>query len=245
MYKLFESSLSAAKDYLLFLNCQFPLQFPLDAEIKLIQRKKRNDIKQMVNCFYRVIYLELNVRRPPIEPQFIPTKSGDSFGAVVEEEIQSICSTLPFGDGKIERNALVLVLLMDSRPDVRNREQFIELSKQDIDIQSEMLRALKIKLNDAVVYSIGLKCYKLSAYENYEYILIAEFMNAKKHIRRGLKICDAILNDKFSIEPDVLYKEAIERIPSEIGNISLERVKRLCELIQKEAIIEKVLMSTD
>jgi hypothetical protein len=69
-------------------------------------------------------------------------------------------------------------------------------------------------------------------------------MNAKKHIQRGIKICDSLLNDKFSIEPDVLYKEAIERISSEIGKISLERVKLLCELIQKEAIIEKVLTST-
>lgn len=236
MYKLFESSLSATKDYLLFLNCQFPLQFPLDAEIKIIQRKKGNDIKQMVNCFYRVIYSELYIRRTPIE--FL-----GSIGEAIEE-IQSIYSTLPFGDGKIERDALMLVLLMDSRPDARNREQLIELSKQNIDIQSEMLRALKIKLSDTVVYSIGLKCYKLSAYENYEYILISEFMNAKKHIQRGLKICDSILNDKFSIEPDVLYKEAIERIPSEIGKISLERVKILCELIQKEAIIEKVLTAT-
>ena len=108
-----------------------------------------------------------------------------------------------------------------------------------------MLRALKIKLGDAVVYSVGLKCYKLSAYENYEYILTAEFMNTKEHIQRGLKICDSILNDRFSIEPEILYKEAIERIPSEIGKISLERVKRLYELIQKEAIIEKMLTSTD
>ena len=225
MYRLFESSLSAAKDYLLFLNCQFPLQFPLDAEIKLVQRETGNDIKQMVDCFYRVIYSELN--------------------AVVEEEIQSICSTLPFGDGEIERDALVLVLLIDSQPDTRSGEQLVELSKQDINMQSEMLHALKIKLSDAVVYSVGLKCYKLSAYEDYEYILMPEFMNAKKHIQRGLKICNSILKDRFSIEPEVLYKEAIERIPSEISKIGLERVKRLCELIQKEAIIEKVLMSTD
>jgi hypothetical protein len=237
MYKLFESSLSAVKDYLLFLNCQFPLQFPLDAEIKIIQRKKGNDIKQMIDCFYRVIYSELNVRRTP-------TESLDSIEEAIKEEIQSIYSTLPFGDGKIERDALVLILLMDSRPDAKNQEQLIELSKQNIDIQSEMLHALKIKLSDTVVYSIGLKCYRLSAYENYEYILISEFMNAKKHIQRGIKICDSLLNDKFSIEPDVLYKEAIERISSEIGKISLERVKLLCELIQKEAIIEKVLTST-
>ena len=214
MYKLFESSLSAARDYLLFLNCQFPLQFPLDAEIKLIHRKKGSDIKQMVNCFYRVIYSELN--------------------AVVEKEIQSICSTLPFGGGKIERNALVFVLLMDSHPDVRSREQLIELSKQDINIQNKMLQALKIKLSDAVVYSVGLKCYKLSAYENSEYILMTEFMNAKKHIQRGLKICDSILNDGFSIEPEILYKKAIEKIPSEIDKISLERVNDLYEFIQEE-----------
>jgi len=237
MYKLFESSLSAVKDYLLFLNCQFPLQFPLDAEIKIIQMKKGNDIKQMVNCFYRVIYSELDIRRAPIE--FL-----GSIGEAIEEETQSIYSTLPFGDGKIERDALVLVLLMDSRPDATNQEQLIELSKQNIDIQSEMLRALKIKLSDTVVYSIGLKCYKLSAYENYEHILISEFMNAQKHIQRGIKICDFILNDKVSIEPDVLYRKAIERIPSEIGKISLERVKRFWDLIQKEAIIEKVLTAT-
>ena len=219
MYRLFESSLSAAKDYLLFLNCQFPLQFPLDAEIKLIQRKKVNDIKQMVNCFYSVIYSELN--------------------AVVDKEIQSICSTLPFGNGKIERNALMLILLMDSRPGVKGKEQFdsTTLSKQNIDIQSEMLRALKIKLSDAVVYSVGLKCYKLSSDENYECILMAEFMNAKKHIQRGLKICDSILNDRFSIEPEILYKKAVERIPSEIGKIRLERVRHLFELMRKEAII--------
>jgi len=201
------------------------LEFPLDAEIKHAQREKGDDIKQMVNCFYRVIYSELS--------------------SAVEREIQSICSTPPFGDGNIERTALVLVLLMDSCPDVGGREQLVELSEQNIDMQSEMLRALKIKLSDAVVYSVGLKCYKLSVYENYEYILIPEFMNAKRYIQRGLKICDSILNDKSSIEPEVLYKEAIERIPSEINKISLERVKRLCELIQKEDIIEKVLMSTD
>ena len=155
MYKLFESSLSAVKDYLLFLNCQFPLQFPLDAEIKIIQKKKGNDIKQMIDCFYRVIYSELTVRRTP-------TEFWDSIEEGIEEEIQSICSlrspttlsygsTLPFGNGKIERDALVLILLMDSRPDAKNQEQLIELSKQNIDIQSEMLRALKIKLSDTVV----------------------------------------------------------------------------------------------